>query len=99
MKKKALLIFTLIFWLVGACTFLSMKVEQEMIPQVTSMEPDRGAGWDKDPTLPADCIIEDENGQHVYSIYEGTGWEAGTRAAEVSGWFQMEDKIDRKSVV
>ncbi len=93
MKKKALLIFTLIFWMVAACTFLSMKVEEEMIPQVTSMEPDRGAGWDKDPTLPADCIIEDENGQHVYSIYEGTGWEAGTRAAEVSGWFQMEDKI------
>ena len=59
MKKKALLIFTLIFWLVGACTFLSMKVEQEMIPQVTAVEPDRGAGWDKDPTLPADCIIED----------------------------------------
>ena len=39
MKKKALLIFTLIFWMVAACTFLSMKVEQEMIPQVTAVEP------------------------------------------------------------
>lgn len=57
MKKKALLIFTLIFWLVGACTFLSMKVEQEMIPQVTAVEPDRGVGWDKDPTLPQTALL------------------------------------------
>lgn len=88
MKKKALLIFTLIFWLIGACTFLSMKVEQEMIPQVTSTKVDFDTG-----TLPADCVMEDENGQHVYSIYEGTGWEAGTRVAEAQGWFLMEDKL------
>lgn len=93
MKKKALLIFTLIFWLAGACTFLSVKVEEEMIPQVTSIEPSRGVNWDSSPSLPADCVIEDENGQHVYSLYEGTGWEAGTRAAEVQGWFLMENKL------
>lgn len=93
MKKKALLIFILIFWLVGACTFLSVKVEEEMIPQVTATEADRGYNWDSPPSLPADCIIEDENGQHVYSIYEGTGWEAGIRVAEVQGWFLMEDSI------
>lgn len=91
MKKKALLIFTLIFWLVAACTFLSIKVEEEMIPRVISVEPDRGMSWDSEPTLPGDCLIEDENGLHLYSIYEGTGWEAGTRVAEESGWFPIED--------
>lgn len=93
MKKKALLIFTLIFWLVGACTFLSIKVEEEMIPQVTSIEADRGMNWDSDPTLPGDCLIEDENGLHLYNIYEGTGWEAGTRVTEVQNWFPVEDKL------
>lgn len=88
MKKKALLIFILIFWLVGACTFLSIKIEEEMIPQVTATAPDRNTG-----TLPGDCLIEDENGLHLYSIYEGTGWEAGTRVAEEDGWIPVEDKL------
>lgn len=91
MKKKALLIFILIFWMVGACTFLSIKVEEEMIPQVISVEPDRG--FSSDPTLPGDCLVEDENGPHLYQIYEGTGWEAGTRVTEVKNWFPMDDKI------
>ncbi len=91
MKKKALLIFILIFWMVGACTFLAMKIEEQMIPKVTSVEPD--GGWDSDPSLPADCLIEDENGTHLYKIYEGTGWEAGTRVAEEQGWLQVEDKL------
>lgn len=91
MKKKALLVFILIFWLVGACTFLDMKVEEEMIPQVTAIEPDRGLSWDSDPTLPGDCLIEDENGLHLYKIYEGTGWEAGTRVSEEQGWFPDEN--------
>lgn len=86
MKKKALLFFTLIFWLVGACTFLAIKVEEEMIPQVTSISPDFGTG-----TIPGDCLIEDENGLHLYSIYEGTGWEAGTRVTEMADWFPDED--------
>ncbi len=91
MKKKALLIFTLIFWIVGACTFLSIKVEEQMIPQVTAVEPD--GGWDRDSSLPADCLIEDENGLHLYKLYEGTGWEAGTRATEEQGWLLGEDKL------
>lgn len=86
MKKKALLLFTLIFWLAGACTFLSIKVEEEMIPQVTATETDRYTG-----TLPGDCLIEDENGVHLYKIYEGTGWEAGTRVTEESNWFPDEN--------
>jgi len=91
MKKKALLIFILIFWLAGACTFLSMKVEEEMIPQVTAVEPDQSSGWDSDPVLPGDCLVEDENGLHLYNIYEGVGWEAGTRVTEIPNWSPNEE--------
>jgi hypothetical protein len=34
--------------------------------------------------LPADCLIWEENGIHLYKIEEGTGWSYGTRAASVA---------------
>lgn len=85
MKKAALCVFVMIFWLVGACTFLSIKVEEEMIPQVTTREAQMSLSGGQS-TLPGDCLQEDEMGMHLYSIYEGTGWEEGTRVSEESGY-------------
>lgn len=92
MKKKAILVFALVFWLLGACTFLSVKVEREMIPQVASAQAQQEMGM-SGAVLPGDCLIEDENGPHLYRIYQGTGWEEGTRAAEERGWAPGEDRL------
>lgn len=90
MKKKALCIFILVFWLVGACTFLSLKVEKQMVPQVATVELN-GFGSD---SLPADCLMMGENGLALYSLYEGTGWEAGVRVQEAGGGWQLDgDKL------
>lgn len=91
MKKKVLCIFVLVFWLVGACTFLSIKVEEQMIPQVTTVSPTDGRGMDASATLPGDCLMEDEYGMpRLYNTYEGTGWEAGTRANEVQSGYEYD---------
>lgn len=91
MKKKALCIFTLIFWMVAAFTLLSIKVEEQMIPQVTLISPQSSMG--KRGSLPADCLQRDENGiSHLYSTYEGTGWEAGTRVQEENGGYMLTEK-------
>lgn len=82
MKKKALLIFILIFWMLIACTLLSVKVEEQMIPQVTTVEASTGYDYSSDPELPLDCLFFDDYGAHLYSTYEGTGWEAGVRVKE-----------------
>ena len=90
MKKKVLCIFVLIFWLVGACTFLSQKVEKQMVAQVITLEPNGGMGSGSD-TLPLECLMMGENGMTLYSLYEGTGWEAGTRVQEESGGWQIDE--------
>lgn len=86
MKKKALCAFLLIFWMLAACTFLSMRVEELMLPQVTVLEPAFGHN-----DLPISCVSFDETGPHLYSVYEGSGWEAGSRVAEVQrGTYRMD---------
>lgn len=82
MKKKALFIFILIFWMLVACTMLSVKVEEQMIPQVTTVEASQSYSSDSKPELPLDCLLFDDYGMHLYSTYEGSGWEAGTRVKE-----------------
>lgn len=84
MKKKALMIFVLLFWMLVACTLLSVKVEEQMIPQVTTVTASRGYSFDSDPEVPLSCLFFDSNGMHLYSTYEGTGWEAGIRVKEES---------------
>ena len=90
MKKKALCIFMLVFWMVGAFTLLSIKVEEQMIPQVTLASIGGFGGRD---TLPVDCLQIDEDGiSRLYCIYEGTGWEAGTRVREETGGYILTEK-------
>lgn len=94
MKKKALCIFMLIFWMVGACTLLSIKVEEQMIPQVTLTSVQGGFG--SKSVLPMDCLqMDDEGIPRLYSTYEGTGWEAGTRVREETGGYMFtEDGLE-----
>lgn len=85
MKKKAILIFTLVFWVLAVCTLLSLRIEELMITKVVICQPESdgfGMGM-SDSTLPADCLFSDEAGIHLYTAYEGNGWESGTRILEV----------------
>lgn len=91
MKKNSLCIFTLIFWMVAAFTLLSIKVEEQMVPQVALISPQGSMG--KRSTLPADCLQMDDDGiSRLYSTYEGTGWEAGTRVREENGGYTLTEK-------
>ena len=78
MKKKALCAFALVFWMLAAAAMISMRVEEMMIPQVVTT----GAQQDRGGVLPLDVLFFDDGGTHLYSTYEGTGWEAGERVAE-----------------
>lgn len=89
MKKKALCIFILVFWLVGACTFLSIKVEEQMIPLVTKTVP--YDAMTSSPKLPLDCLQMDEYGGRLYTLYEGAGWEASMRAREAYDSFELKE--------
>lgn len=78
MKQRAFCWAALIFWLLTACTFLSLRVEEWMTPLVTSTEILDYGG------LSIDALALDETGRHVYLLVEGTGWESGTRVLELS---------------
>lgn len=78
MKKNAICIFSLLFWALLMTTFLSARVEEEMIPLVVLTKPSR------DMVLTEDTLFYDQNGAHLYQAVEGSGWESGTRAQEVS---------------
>lgn len=70
MKRRVLCAFALIFWGLAVCTFLSRRIERQMIPQVTVTQPNR------ENQLPLDCLFDGA----LYQTYEGSGWEQGTRA-------------------
>lgn len=93
MKQKALWVFILIFWLVGTCTFFAMKTQEQMTPQVTSVKAETSYSAGSPAKLPLDCLQVDEYGMHLYMIYEGTGWEAGTRVQEVQGFSMDENNV------
>ena len=50
-----------------------------MVPSVTTLEPEFSFA-DKKGHVPLDCLFETETGNSIFTIYEGTMWEAGTRA-------------------
>lgn len=95
MKIKSLLLFALLFWLLGVCTVLSGKIQEEMTPQVTTIQasPQQISDPNSKMKLPLGCLQEDENGMHLYRLSEGSGWEAGTFVEEVQGYLVTEDAL------
>ena len=87
MKRNVLRIFSLILLALVVCTILSVKIQDEMTLEAIGWVV-KADYYDND--IPASMLFNDENGQHAYEIYEGTGWESGLRAREVplnSGYF------------
>lgn len=94
MKQKALWVFTLVFWLVAACTFFAIKTQEQMTPQVTTTQSENSYSSGTPAKLPLDCLQTDsDGGMHLYEIYEGTGWEAGVRVREVEGFSLDESNV------
>lgn len=80
MKRNVLCAFFMFFLILVTCTILAAKIEEEMTLEVV--------GWtvkcdyvDTEP--PAAMFFFDEYGEHIYEVYEGTGWESGLRTREV----------------
>lgn len=88
MKKKVLRFFSLVLYLLIACTLLSGKIQEEMMIQV-EVSPVNTKAPHKQITreLSTRMIFTDETGDHVYEVVDGTGWENGLRIREVDIWF------------
>ncbi len=92
MKRRVLFIFILIFWMITLSTFLSIRIEEWMMPFVsmTSTNPK-----DVNKEIPADSLSYDDMGMHIYSTRNGQGWEPGVRVWEVdqSSYFIIDGKV------
>ncbi|MBQ8313327.1 MAG: hypothetical protein IJX84_09010 [Clostridia bacterium] len=79
MKRSVLCIFSLVLYLLLACTMLSAKIEEEMMPQVEAKTLKyKGTTLSFSP----DVLFHDEQGDHFYHAANGSGWESGLRIRE-----------------
>lgn len=83
MKKRVLCLFSLILYLLCACTILSLKIEQEGMVEVESEL--RATSESRSATsVRISSVYTDLEGDHMYQVVDGTGWETGLRIAEIS---------------
>ena len=80
MKKTFFSVFFLIFLTLITCTLLAGKIEEEMTLEVIGYE--KRESFDAF-TPPKDMLFTDEEGSHLYEVYQGAGWESGLRAREI----------------
>lgn len=69
-------------YLLCACTILSRKIEQEMMVEVrseTRLTKESGSST----SVGISAVFTDADGDHLYEIVDGTGWETGLRVREV----------------
>lgn len=82
-KRKVLCIFSLILYLLAACTILSAKIEEEMTTLVRVEKKTSSKRTGRSITLESRSIFIDEEGNHLYEVREGSGWKNGLRIYEV----------------
>lgn len=86
MKKRVICIFSLILYLLLACGVLSVKIEGEMTTQAKVVKrQNRGESFSINPSV----LFSDEEGEYLYDVIEGTGWDSGLRARELpsESWY------------
>ncbi|MBS6705764.1 MAG: hypothetical protein KH281_04920 [Lachnospiraceae bacterium] len=84
MKRKVVCVGILVFWGLVVCTILSVRIEEQMTIQAVKAEAKEEKiepGYSR-LTIPADALIQDENGTHLYYAETGDGWEEGNRVVE-----------------
>ena len=95
MKKTFFCVFFLIFLTLITCTILAGAIEEEMTLEVIGYE--KRQSFDTF-TAPEYMLFRDEEGGHLYEVYQGTGWESGFRTREIPlyrGYFV----VDRNYIV
>ena len=80
MKKTVLCIFSLILFLLVACTILNAEIEDTMMTHAIVKQE---SGMEFEINLQPSSIFEDMKGKHLYELTEGVGWNTGLRASEV----------------
>lgn len=83
MKRRILCIICLVLYLLTASTFLSLKIEKEMLTQTEVMNVKGDPVWGLKVSISQAALFEDEEGMHLYELVEGTGWESGLRVQEI----------------
>lgn len=83
MKRRILCVICLVLYLLTASTFLSLKIEKEMLTQAEVMNVKGDPAWGQKVSIPQAALFEDEEGTHLYELVEGTGWESGLRVREI----------------
>lgn len=79
MKRKVLCAFSLIVWVLTACTILSLKIEEQMTARVVTAS--RNAYGSN--VLPLESLSYDGTSYHLFEMVDGSGWESGPRAREL----------------
>lgn len=79
MKRKTILIGLLCLWLLIFCTLFSAWNQEQMQLLVVVDSSSNGTN-----RVSLDCLNYDENGRHLYTVVEKTGWSSGLQAHEVS---------------
>lgn len=82
MKKTVLCIFSLVIYLLVFCTFVSQKIEAEMLTEVKVKEIKGSLMWNQDIKLSA-CVLFREGKTQFFELQEGTGWESSLRVSEI----------------
>ena len=105
MKRRVVCIGIFVFWGLLVCTILSIRIEELMTVQAVKAEleeektEDGFSRW----TIPADALIRDTEGMHLFYGEEGEGWEEGTRVKEADPFMYsvegnsilLPDELDR----
>lgn len=84
MKKNVLYVFSLLLYILAACTLVSQKIETEMITLAAVRDVDFTDYSGKKIEMPLSAVFTDAEGGHLYEIVDGTGWENGLRFQEIS---------------
>lgn len=86
MKKKLLCLLCLTLYLLSACIILSLKIEEEMATLVEVDERITDKAVARSITLPLRAVYTDPEGDHLYEVREGSGWEDGLRIREFASF-------------
>lgn len=92
-KKNVICVFSLILYLLIACTILSNWIEAQMMTKVKISErQNRGDSFG----FSQSALFAGNDGDHLYEMIDGTGWSNGLRARELpsAAWYiDAHDKV------
>lgn len=86
MKRRVLCVFLLILYLLVVCTMLSAKIEEEMSTLVKVEKRTSSRQTGRSMTINIRAVYTDSEGDHLYEVREGEGWDNGLRTYDVPGF-------------